>query len=147
MASLNRCSFIGNLGSDPEARSLPSGGEVVNVRIAVTEKWKSRDGEQKERTEWVPIVIFNEGLCRVAKQYLRKGSKVYIEGKWQTRKWQAQDGSDRYATECVLQNFDGNLVLLDGASGGQRQQGSQNNRGGAQRDDDDGYDLNDDVPF
>lgn len=121
---LNRCEFIGNLGNDPEVRNLPSGGKVVNLSIAVTEKWRDRNsGEQKERTEWVRCVIFAEGLAKVAEQYLRKGSKVYIAGQMQTRKWQDQSGQDKYSTEIVLQNFGGQMVLLDsaGSSGGQRE--------------------------
>lgn len=113
MASLNKAVLIGNLGADPEARSLNSGGEVVNMRIATTESWKDRDGNKKERTEWHNVVIFNENLGRVAKNYLRKGSKVYLEGQLQTRKWQDQSGADKYTTEIVLQRFNGELVLLD----------------------------------
>lgn len=112
MASLNKVSLIGNLGADPEARSLNNGGEVVNLRLATTESWKDRDGNKQERTEWHQVVIFNEGLCKIAKQYLRKGSKVYLEGALQTRKWQDNNGNDRYSTEIVLQKFRGELVLL-----------------------------------
>ncbi|MGH6784985.1 MAG: single-stranded DNA-binding protein, partial [Sphingomicrobium sp.] len=104
----------------PESRSLNSGGEVVNMRVATSESWKDRDGNRQERTEWHNVVIFNENLGRVAKSYLRKGSKVYLEGQIQTRKWQGQDGNDRYTTEVVLQRFRGELVLLDsrGEGGG-----------------------------
>ena len=114
---LNQCQFIGNLGRDPETRTFQNGGKVCNLRIACTEKWKDSSGERKERTEWVSVAIFSEGLVRVAEQYLRKGSKVYISGKMSTRKYQAQDGTDRYSTEIVLQGFDAKLVMLDGPSG------------------------------
>lgn len=113
MAGLNKCAFIGNLGDDPEVRSLNNGGEVVNLRLAVSETWKDKDGNRQERTEWVRVVIFNENLAKVAKSYLRKGSKVYLEGQLQTRKWTDQSGADRYSTEIVLQRFRGELVLLD----------------------------------
>jgi single-strand DNA-binding protein len=121
MAGVNKVILVGNLGADPEARSLNNGGEVVNMRIATSEQWKDRDGNRQERTEWHNVVIFNENLGRVAKSYLRKGSKVYLEGQLQTRKWQDQSGNDKYTTEVVLQRFRGELVLLDsreGAGGG-----------------------------
>jgi len=118
MAGVNKVILVGNLGDDPEARSLPSGGEVVNMRVATSEQWKDRDGNRQERTEWHRVVIFNENLGRVAKQYLRKGSKVYLEGQIQTRKWTDQSGQDRYSTEVVLQRFRGELVLLDRREGG-----------------------------
>jgi single-strand DNA-binding protein len=121
MAGVNKVILVGNLGADPEARSLNNGGEVVNMRIATSEQWKDRDGNRQERTEWHNVVIFNENLGRVAKNYLRKGSKVYLEGQLQTRKWQDQSGNDKYTTEVVLQRFRGELVLLDsreGAGGG-----------------------------
>jgi len=118
MAGVNKVILVGNLGADPEARSLNSGGEVVNMRVATSESWKDRDGNRQERTEWHNVVIFNENLGRVAKSYLRKGSKVYLEGQIQTRKWQDQSGNDRYTTEIVLQKFRGELVLLDPAGGG-----------------------------
>ena len=113
MASLNRVDLIGNLGADPESRSMSNGGQVVSFRLACSESWKDRDGNRQERTEWVPVVIFNEGLGKVATQYLRKGSKVFVSGKFQTRKWQDQSGADRYTTEVVVQKFGGELVLLD----------------------------------
>jgi single-strand DNA-binding protein len=113
MAGLNKVQLIGRLGADPEARSLNNGGEVVNLRLATSESWKDRDGNKQERTEWHSVVIFNEGLAKVAKSYLRKGSQCFIEGQLQTRKWQDQSGSDRYSTEIVLQKFRGELVLLD----------------------------------
>jgi len=120
MAGVNKVILVGNLGDDPEARSLNNGGEVVNLRVATSENWKDKDGNRQERTEWHRVVIFNENLGRVAKSYLRKGSKVYLEGQIQTRKWQDQSGADRYSTEVVLQRFRGELVLLDsrGEGGG-----------------------------
>ena len=118
MAGVNKVILVGNLGADPEARSLNNGGEVVNMRVATSEQWKDRDGNRQERTEWHNVVIFNENLGRVAKSYLRKGSKVYLEGQIQTRKWTDQSGNDRYTTEVVLQRFRGELVLLDPAGGG-----------------------------
>ncbi len=121
MAGVNKVILVGNLGADPEARSLNNGGEVVNIRVATSEQWKDRDGNRQERTEWHNVVIFNENLGRVAKNYLRKGSKVYLEGQLQTRKWTDQSGNDKYTTEVVLQRFRGELVLLDsreGAGGG-----------------------------
>ncbi|GAA4710422.1 single-stranded DNA-binding protein [Sphingomonas lutea] len=120
MAGVNKVILVGNLGADPEARSLNNGGEVVNMRVATSENWKDRDGNRQERTEWHNVTIFNENLGRVAKSYLKKGSKVYLEGQLQTRKWQDQSGNDRYTTEIVLQRFRGELVLLDsrGEGGG-----------------------------
>ena len=117
--SVNKVILIGNLGRDPEVRTFQNGGKVCNLRIATSETWKDRNtGERKERTEWHSVAIFSEGLVRVAEQYLRKGSKVYLEGKLQTRKWQDQSGQDRYSTEVVLQGFDATLVMLDGRSDG-----------------------------
>ncbi len=117
--SVNKVILIGNLGRDPEVRTFQNGGKVCNLRIATSETWKDRNtGERRERTEWHSVAIFQEGLVRVAEQYLRKGSKVYLEGKLQTRKWQDQSGQDRYSTEVVLQGFDGTLVMLDGRDGG-----------------------------
>jgi single-strand DNA-binding protein len=118
MAGVNKVILVGNLGADPEARSLNNGGEVVNMRIATSEQWKDREGNRQERTEWHNVVIFNENLGKVAKSYLRKGSKVYIEGQIQTRKWQDQSGNDKYTTEIVLQKFRGELQLLDSREGG-----------------------------
>ena len=118
MAGVNKVILVGNLGDDPEARSLNNGGEVVNLRVATSEQWKDKDGNRQERTEWHRVVIFNENLGRVAKSYLRKGSKVYLEGQLQTRKWTDQSGADRYSTEVVLQRFRGELVLLDSRGGG-----------------------------
>ncbi|MHA6299325.1 single-stranded DNA-binding protein [Devosia sp. CAU 1758] len=117
--SVNKVILVGNLGNDPEVRNLPSGGKVVNLSVATSERWKDRNsGEQREKTEWHRVVIFSEGLARVAEQYLRKGSKVYLEGQLQTRKWQDQSGADKYSTEVVLQNFNSSMVLLDGRGEG-----------------------------
>ena len=117
--SLNKVMLIGNLGADPEVRSFQNGGKVCNLRIATSETWKDRQsGERKEKTEWHTVAIFSEGLVGVAEQYLRKGSKVYIEGKLQTRKWQDQSGADRYSTEVVLQGPGAVMTMLDGAPGG-----------------------------
>ena len=117
--SVNKVIIIGNLGRDPEVRNFQNGGKVCNLRIATSETWKDRNtGERRERTEWHSVAIFQEGLVRIAEQYLRKGSKVYIEGKLQTRKWQDQSGQDRYSTEVVLQGYDGVLTMLDGRSEG-----------------------------
>lgn len=116
--SVNKVILIGNLGRDPEVRSFQNGGKVCNLRIATSETWKDKNsGERKERTEWHSVAIFQEGLVRIAEQYLRKGSKVYIEGQLQTRKWQDQSGQDRYSTEVVLQGFGGTLTMLDGRDG------------------------------
>ncbi len=117
--SVNKVILIGNLGRDPEVRSFQNGGKVCNLRIATTETWRDRNtGERQERTEWHSVAIFSEGLVRVAEQYLRKGSKVYVEGQLQTRKWQDQSGNDRYSTEVVLRGFNATLVMLDGRGGG-----------------------------
>ena len=130
--SLNKVMIIGNLGADPEVREFQNGGAVCNLRIATSEQWKDKSsGERQERTEWHSVAIFSEGLINVAKNYLRKGSKVYVEGQLQTRKWQDQNGQDRYSTEIVLRGFNGTLTMLDGApgSGG----GSGGGGGGGQR--------------
>ena len=118
--SVNKVILVGNLGNDPESKSFANGGEVVNLSVATSESWKDRDGNKQERTEWHRVVIFNENLGKVAKSYLRKGSKVYLEGQIQTRKWQDNSGQDKYSTEVVLQRFRGELVLLDskGSGGG-----------------------------
>ena len=116
--SVNKVILVGNLGKDPEARSMNSGGEVVSFTLATSESWNDRDGNRQEKTEWHNVVIFNENLGRVAKNYLRKGQKAYIEGQLQTRKWTDQNGNDRYTTEVVLQRFRGELVLLSGRDGG-----------------------------
>jgi len=139
---LNQCQFIGHLGRDPETRNFANGGQVCNLRIACTEKWKDKDGNRQEKTEWIPVAIFNDGLIRVAEQYLRKGSKVYVSGKFTTRKWQDQSGADRYSTEIVLQGFGGTLVMLDGKQDGNRDTSSQQSSGGYG-----GGDMGDDIPF
>lgn len=130
--SVNKVILVGNLGRDPESRSFQNGGKVVNLRIATSESWKDRNsGERKEKTEWHSVAIFNEGLANVAERFLRKGSKVYIEGQLQTRKWQDQQGQDRYSTEVVLQGFNSVLTMLDGPGGGAGAGGG----GGGGRDD------------
>ncbi|WP_342641635.1 single-stranded DNA-binding protein [Rhodoligotrophos ferricapiens] len=117
--SVNKVILIGNLGKDPEIRHTKDGRPVASFSLATTENWRDRQsGERKERTEWHNIVIFSEGLCKVAEQYLKKGSKVYIEGQLQTRKWQDQNGNDRYTTEVVLQGFNATLTMLDGRGAG-----------------------------
>lgn len=117
--SVNKVILVGNLGADPEIRRTQDGRPIANLRVATTESWRDRtSGERKERTEWHRVVIFNEGLCKVAEQYLRKGSKIYIEGQLQTRKWQDQSGQDRYSTEVVLQGFNSTLTMLDSRQGG-----------------------------
>lgn len=113
--SVNKVILIGNLGADPEIRRTQDGKAIANLRIATSETWRDKNsGERKEKTEWHSVVIFNDGLCKVAEQYLKKGSTVYIEGKLQTRKWQDQSGNDRYSTEVVLNGFDANLTMLGG---------------------------------
>jgi single-strand DNA-binding protein len=141
--SVNKVILVGNLGADPTSRSFQNGGKVVNLRIATSETWKDKSsGERKEKTEWHSVAIFNDNLARIAEQYLRKGSKVYIEGQLQTRKWQDQSGADRYSTEIVLQGFNGTLTLLDkpggggssdGWSGGDDRGGYDEDRGGGGR--------------
>ncbi|RNJ63876.1 MAG: single-stranded DNA-binding protein [Porphyrobacter sp. IPPAS B-1204] len=117
--SLNKVMLIGNLGADPEIRSFQNGGKVANLRIATSEQWKDKaTGERKEKTEWHTVAIFSEGLVSVVERYLKKGSKVFVEGKLQTRKWQDQNGQDRYSTEIVIQGLGGTLTMLDGAAGG-----------------------------
>ncbi len=162
--SVNKVIIIGNLGRDPEVRTFSNGGKVVNLRIATSETWKDRNtGERRERTEWHSVAIFNEALGRIAEQYLRKGSTVYIEGQLETRKWQDQSGADRYSTEVVLRPYGGNLTLLggrgDGGNGGgagggydgppadggyggydDRSSGGSSNQGG-------GSNIDDEIPF
>ncbi len=129
--SLNKVMLIGNLGADPEIRSFQNGGKVANLRIATSETWKDRNtGERQERTEWHTVAIFSEGLVNVVENYLKKGSKVFIEGQLQTRKWQDQQGNDRYSTEVVLRGFNGTLTMLDGASGGGGGMGGGGRSGG-----------------
>ncbi|MCR2834680.1 single-stranded DNA-binding protein [Parerythrobacter lacustris] len=127
--SLNKVMLIGNLGADPEIRSFQNGGKVANLRIATSESWKDKNtGERQERTEWHTVAIFSEGLVGVVERFLRKGSKVYIEGQLQTRKWQDQQGNDRYSTEVVIRGMNGSLTMLDGPQGGSG--GGGGNRGG-----------------
>ncbi|MCO5093289.1 single-stranded DNA-binding protein [Bosea sp. (in: a-proteobacteria)] len=129
--SVNKVILIGNLGRDPEVRRLGSGEPVVNLRIATSETWRDKQsGERKERTEWHSVVIFNENLAKVAEQYLKKGSKVYIEGQLQTRKWQDQSGVEKYTTEIVLQRFRGELTILDSRQGGSDEYGEGGGGGG-----------------
>jgi single-strand DNA-binding protein len=114
MTDLNQCTFTGRLGADPEIRRTQGGKPIANLRLAVSDTWKDKDsGERKEKTEWVSVVVFNEGLCKVIENYLKKGSRVLVQGSQQTRKWKDQSGNDRYSTECVLQAFNGKLVMLD----------------------------------
>jgi single-strand DNA-binding protein len=159
--SVNKVILVGNLGRDPEVRSFQNGGKVVNLRIATSENWKDRTtGERKERTEWHSVAIFSEPLARIAEQYLRKGSKVYIEGQLETRKWQDQSGQDRYTTEIVLRPYRGELTLLDsaGGSGAGGGGGYDDDRGGYGGGSSGGYgggsgggggrsDLDDEIPF
>ena len=117
--SVNKVILVGNLGKDPEVRRMQNGNPVVNLSVATSENWRDKaTGERKEKTEWHRVVIFSEGLAKVAEQYLKKGSKVYIEGALQTRKWTDQSGVEKYSTEVVLQGFNSNLTMLDGRSGG-----------------------------
>lgn len=117
--SVNKVILIGNLGADPEIRRTQDGRPIANLRVATSESWRDRNsGERRERTEWHRVVIFNEGLCKIAEQYLRKGSKVYLEGQLQTRKWEDQSGQERYSTEVVLQGFNSSLTMLDGRGEG-----------------------------
>jgi len=119
MGSVNKAILVGNLGADPEIKRTQDGRPIANLRIATSETWRDKNtGERKEKTEWHRVVIFSEGLCRVAEQYLKKGAKVYIEGQLQTRKWTDQSGAERYSTEVVLQGFNATLTMLDGRSGG-----------------------------
>ena len=128
--SVNKVIIVGNLGADPEIKSFSNGGRIANLRVATSENWKDRaTGERKERTEWHNVVLQSEGLVNVAERYLRKGSKVYIEGQLRTRKWQDQSGNDRYTTEISLGGFDAKLVMLDSAGGGQGGGGGRSNDG------------------
>jgi single-strand DNA-binding protein len=159
--SVNKVILIGNLGADPEIRSLTSGDRVANLRIATSESWRDRSsGERKEKTEWHRVVVFNENIVKVCEQYLRKGAKVYIEGSIQTRKWSDQSGVEKFSTEIVLQKFRGELTMLDGrgdGEGGAREEGAYSGGGGgfssgpraqssAPREDF-SADLDDEIPF
>ncbi len=129
--SVNKVIIVGNLGRDPEVRSFQNGGKVCNLTVATSENWRDKNtGERRERTEWHRVAIFSEGLVRVAEQYLRKGSKVYIEGQLETRKWQDQNGQDKYSTEVVLRGFNSTLTMLDGRSEGGGGGGGGYDRGG-----------------
>ena len=151
--SVNKVIIIGNVGRDPEVRSFQNGGKVCNLTVATSEAWKDKaSGERKEKTEWHRVTIYNEGLVRIAEQYLKKGSKVYIEGQLQTRKWQDQSGADKYSTEIVLQGFNGTLTMLDGPSGEAKggnydapNQGDKEPSGGGNANS--GRDLDDEIPF
>jgi single-strand DNA-binding protein len=141
--SVNKVIIIGNLGRYPEIRTFQNGGKVANLRIATSESWKDKNsGERKERTEWHTVSIMSEGLVNVVERFLKKGSKVYIEGQLETRKWQDQSGADKYSTEIVLRSFNGTLQMLDGPSGGSQQSG-----GGESQSSGGGYDYDDSVPF
>ena len=156
--SVNKVILVGNLGRDPEIRSLQDGTKEANLSVATSETWRDRDsGERRERTEWHRVVIFNDRLADVAEKYLRKGSKVYLEGQLQTRKWTGQDGQDRYTTEVVLQRFRGELTMLDSRGGGEPgggggDYGAGDAGGGGRRDygggqESSGGDLDDEIPF
>ena len=143
--SVNKVILVGNLGKDPEVRRMTSGEPVVNLSIATSESWKDKNsGERKEKTEWHRVVIFNKNLADVAEKYLRKGSKVYVEGSLQTRKWTDKDGAEKYSTEVVLQNFRGELTMLDGKGegGGGGRMGASESPASFQRDD-----MDDEIPF
>lgn len=155
--SVNKVIIIGNLGRDPEVRAMQSGDEVCNLNIATSERWKDRNtGEQREKTEWHRVVIFNQPLVKIAQQYLQKGSKVYIEGQLETRKWTDQDGNDKYSTEIVLRPYKGELAMLDSRGGGAANDfsggGFQENRaaaggGGSQSFEPPADEMDDDIPF
>ncbi len=157
--SVNKVILVGNLGADPEIRNTQDGRPICNLRVATTDSWRDKaSGERRERTEWHRVVIFNEGLCRIAEQFLKKGSKVYLEGQLQTRKWEDQQGQERYSTEVVLQGFNSQLTMLDSRSGGAMNDGQQSNygSGGSGRDFDSSSDtqggsfereLDDEIPF
>ncbi|MBP6012476.1 MAG: single-stranded DNA-binding protein [Alphaproteobacteria bacterium] len=157
MAGVNKVILVGNLGADPEVRQLPSGEPVVNLRVATSESWRDKNsGERKEKTEWHRVVIFNENIAKVAEKYLKKGSKVYLEGQLQTRKWTNKDGQEQYSTEVVIQRFRGDLVMLDGrGEGGGAMEGASAGGGGRKavagggRDEqrDFSADPDDEIPF
>jgi len=150
--SINRVTLLGHLGRDPEIRRTQDGRPIANLRVATTETWRDKNsGERREKTEWHSVVLFNEGLCRVAEQYLRKGSKIYVEGQLQTRKWQDQSGTDRYSTEIVLQGFNSSLIMLDGRGGwqdsGQPEHGDQASAPKAAAPSEYERPLDDEIPF
>lgn len=148
MSDLNQCTITGRLGADVEIRRTQDGKPIANLRVASAETWRDRNGDRKEKTEWFSVVIFAEGLCKVAEQYLKKGSKVLLQGKIQTRKWQDKDGNDRFSTELVLQGFDAKLIMLDGQSDDKPAQAEQRQpeRGGAPAGSF-SRDMDDDIPF
>lgn len=149
--SINKVILVGNLGADPEIRATKDGRPIANLSVATSESWKDKNtGERKEKTEWHRVVIFNEGLTKIAEQYLRKGSKVYLEGQLQTRKWQDQNGQDKYSTEVVLQGYNGNLTMLDSRQGGGDSFQAAAPASGAVEDMSGGAsspDMNDEIPF
>lgn len=147
--SVNKVILVGNLGADPDVRSTKDGRPVVNLSVATSENWRDKNsGERREKTEWHRVVIFSEGLCRIAEQYLKKGSKIYIEGQLQTRKWQDDNGNDRYSTEVVLQNFGGVMTMLDTRnSGGGDFQAVGNDSPAPSMAAPAGGGMNDDIPF
>jgi single-strand DNA-binding protein len=162
--SVNKVILVGNLGRDPEIKQMPSGSSIANLSVATSESWRDKaSGERKEKTEWHRVVVFSEGLVRIVEQYLKKGSKVYIEGQLETRKWQDKDGNDKYSTEVVLRNFNSTLTMLDGkssdAAGGgwdsdRAERGGGGGRGGgrkggkgAEEDFSRGADFDDEIPF
>ena len=164
--SVNKVILVGNLGADPEIRRTQDGRPIANLSVATSESWRDKNsGERREKTEWHRVVIFNEGLCKIAENYLKKGSKVYLEGQLQTRKWQDQSGQDKYSTEVVLQGFNGNLTMLDGRNeggggggrggdyggggdfGGGSSGGDRGGSGGGFGGGGSSRDLDDDIPF
>lgn len=148
MASVNKVILIGNLGADPEVKSFQNGGKIANLRIATSKRWKDRQtGEAKEATEWHQVVINGDGLVGVVERYLKKGSKVYIEGELRTRKWQDRDGNDRFTTEIVVAGIGGTLTMLDGAQGGSSDTRHRNQNGQGSDWSPPADDLDDDVPF
>lgn len=148
--SVNKVILVGNLGADPEIRQTKDGRPIANLSVATSESWKDKNtGERREKTEWHRVVIFNDGLTRIVEQYLKKGSKVYLEGQLQTRKWQDQSGNDRYTTEVVLQGFNSNLTMLDGRSsgGGSSDRGDNGMSDQGRSSGGQSYELDDDIPF
>ncbi|MGB0477995.1 MAG: single-stranded DNA-binding protein [Parvibaculales bacterium] len=146
--SVNKVILVGNLGADPDVRSTKDGRPVVNLSVATSENWRDKNsGERREKTEWHRVVIFSEGLCRIAEQYLKKGSKVYLEGQLQTRKWQDDNGNDRYTTEVVLQNYGGVMTMLDTRNSGGDFQAASNDSAPMEAVGSGGGEINDDIPF
>jgi single-strand DNA-binding protein len=146
--SVNKVILVGNLGADPDIRSTKDGRPVVNLSVATSESWRDKNsGERREKTEWHRVVLFSEGLCRIAEQYLKKGSKVYIEGQLQTRKWQDDNGNDRYSTEVVLQNYGGTLTMLDSRNSGGGFEAVGNDGGTAPMAASGGGGMDDEIPF